>query len=141
MARESDRDLADRLGRLPLTYPEHGATAGPDLPGGYRTVERRQTLGSGAAVFERASTGLLTWQMHRRFGLSVAASSPTARTGSCVLLIIGRRPLALTFPCRVVYEVAENRRRGFAYGTLPGHPESGEESFIVTEDPRLDGQP
>jgi uncharacterized protein (UPF0548 family) len=32
---------------------------------------------------------------------------------------------------RVVYVVDEDRRRGFAYGTLPGHPESGEESFVV----------
>ncbi len=27
----------------------------------------------------------------------------------------------------------EPRRRGFAYGTLPGHPESGEEAFIVEQ--------
>ena len=27
--------------------------------------------------------------------------------------------------------VNEPRRAGFAYGTLPGHPESGEESFVV----------
>jgi len=27
--------------------------------------------------------------------------------------------------------VDEPRRQGFAYGTLPGHPERGEESFIV----------
>ena len=26
-------------------------------------------------------------------------------------------------PCRVVYVVDEPDRRGFAYGTLPGHPE------------------
>ncbi|MGX5680204.1 DUF1990 family protein [Schumannella luteola] len=39
-------------------------------------------------------------------------------------------------PARVVYVVDEPNRKGFAYGTLPGHPESGEESFIVdqTED-------
>jgi uncharacterized protein (UPF0548 family) len=30
-------------------------------------------------------------------------------------------------PCRVVYVLDEPERRGFAYGTLPGHPESGEE--------------
>jgi uncharacterized protein (UPF0548 family) len=27
--------------------------------------------------------------------------------------------------------VDEPRRRGFAYGTLAGHPESGEEAFII----------
>lgn len=42
----------------------------------------------------------------------------------------------LALPCRVIYVIDEPRRKGFAYGTLPGHPESGEESFIVdqTED-------
>jgi uncharacterized protein (UPF0548 family) len=34
-------------------------------------------------------------------------------------------------PCRVVYVVDEPTRKGFAYGTLPGHPERGEEAFIV----------
>ena len=34
-------------------------------------------------------------------------------------------------PARVVYVVDEPDRKGFAYGTLPGHPERGEESFIV----------
>jgi uncharacterized protein (UPF0548 family) len=27
--------------------------------------------------------------------------------------------------------VDEPRRVGFAYGTLPGHPESGEEAFVI----------
>ena len=31
----------------------------------------------------------------------------------------------------MVYTLEENARRGFAYGTLPGHPEQGEEAFIV----------
>jgi uncharacterized protein (UPF0548 family) len=30
-----------------------------------------------------------------------------------------------------VYTVREEHRRGFAYGTLTGHPVSGEESFMV----------
>lgn len=32
----------------------------------------------------------------------------------------------------MVYVTTEPRRRGFAYGTLPGHPEIGEKAFIVT---------
>ena len=39
--------------------------------------------------------------------------------------------LGLRAPVRVVYVVDEPARRGFAYGTLPGHPESGEEAFVV----------
>ncbi len=40
-------------------------------------------------------------------------------------------PVRMTAPTRVVYVVDEPDRRGFAYGTLPGHPESGEELFLV----------
>ena len=34
-------------------------------------------------------------------------------------------------PCRVVYVVDEPTRQGFAYGTLPGHPERGEEALVI----------
>jgi uncharacterized protein (UPF0548 family) len=35
-------------------------------------------------------------------------------------------------PCRLVYVIDEPRQDGFAYGTLTGHPEQGEESFVIT---------
>jgi uncharacterized protein (UPF0548 family) len=44
---------------------------------------------------------------------------------------LGVGPLALRIPCRVVYVIDEPDRQGFAYGTLPGHPESGEEAFVL----------
>ncbi|MDB5817528.1 MAG: hypothetical protein JWQ11_1168 [Rhizobacter sp.] len=40
-------------------------------------------------------------------------------------------PLSFKAPCRVVRMVDEPGARGFAYGTLPGHPECGEEAFVV----------
>jgi hypothetical protein len=42
----------------------------------------------------------------------------------------------LVLSCRVVYRTDEARSLGFAYGTLLGHPERGQESFHV----RLDDQ-
>lgn len=48
--------------------------------------------------------------------------------GDTALLGIG---FGIKFPVRVIYVVDEPRRKGFAYGTLPGHPEDGEESWIV----------
>ena len=50
--------------------------------------------------------------------------------GDTALLGIG---LGIRFPVRVIYVVDEPRRRGFAYGTLPGHPEDGEESWVVEQ--------
>ena len=32
---------------------------------------------------------------------------------------------------RIVWTVDEPDRRGFGYGTLPLHPESGEEAFVI----------
>ena len=40
-------------------------------------------------------------------------------------------PFTIDAPVRVVYVIDEPDRVGFAYGTMAGHPASGEESFIV----------
>jgi uncharacterized protein (UPF0548 family) len=78
---------------------------------------------------------VLSWEMHRGAGLSVRASAPVAREGSVVTLVFGASGFGVVCPCRVVYVVEEPGRQGFAYGTLPGHPEEGEESFMVTQEP------
>lgn len=42
---------------------------------------------------------------------------------------------SVRIPCRVAYVIDEPTLRGFAYGTLPGHPESGEERFVLEQHP------
>lgn len=54
---------------------------------------------------------------------------PLVHSGETVLLHVA--PWPRDIPARVVWVVDERNRRGFAYGTLPGHPECGEEAFIV----------
>jgi len=71
------------------------------------------------------------WGMQRGAGLRVQASSGVAVADAVVLVRMGFLPA----PCRVVYVIDEPDIRGFAYGTLPGHPESGEERFVVRRDP------
>jgi uncharacterized protein (UPF0548 family) len=70
--------------------------------------------------------------MHSGAGLTVTVTGPAA-IGRTVVLGLGR-PIGLVLPCRVVWTVDEERRRGFAYGTSPGHPECGEESFVIERD-------
>jgi uncharacterized protein (UPF0548 family) len=130
-ARILDAEQARLLAASSLTYPEVGASSRPALPAGYRHVERRVVVGHGRAVFDRASRVLLAWGVQTQAGLSVAASRPTVDTGVDALLGIGFGRLRLAAPCRVVELLDEPRRQGFRYGTLAGHPESGEESFIV----------
>ena len=65
----------------------------------------------------------------------MTASNPMVVVGAVVDLRIGVGLLSVVAPCRVVLVIDEPDRCGFAYGTLPGHPESGEESFMVERRP------
>lgn len=122
--------VRDRLAGAALTYDQAGATAG-QLPDGYHHLRRRVLIGRGREAFAGAAADVTVWQVQLRAGLTVSASALEAVPGTVAVLRIGTGPLRLRAPCRVVYTVAEPRRSGFAYGTLPGHPESGEEAFVV----------
>lgn len=117
-----------------LTYPAVGATRSPELPSGYHHVDRTLRIGHGRRTFDHVAEGLLSWQMHRYAGMRpdlapIAPDTPTE-------LLLGAGPVKLGIPCRIIYVTTDPARRGFAYGTLPGHPETGEEAFHVTIDPR-----
>jgi uncharacterized protein (UPF0548 family) len=125
-------ELASRLASAELTYQDVGGTSGV-LPDGYHHLRRSLTIGAGAEVFAGAVADLFSWQVHLRAGMRVTASAAAAEPGAVVLLAIGAGPVRIGAPCRVVYAVTQPRRRGFAYGTLPGHPESGEEAFVIEQ--------
>lgn len=118
------------LSGKPLTYTEVGATAGP-MPSGYHHLRKSSVIGRGRTRFDDAATNGMAWGMLRGAGLRVEATTPVAEVGAEVLVHLG----PVVAPCRVVYVLDEPDRRGFAYGTLPGHAESGEELFLVRYDP------
>jgi uncharacterized protein (UPF0548 family) len=124
-------DLA-ALEKLPLTYPEVGATADGRLPPGYGHLHLEAQIGTGQQRFEQAADAVMHWGMQRGAGLRVQASSEVAELDAVVLV---RMMGFLRAPCRVVYVIDEPDVRGWAYGTLPGHPECGEERFAVRRDP------
>ncbi|GAA3864612.1 hypothetical protein GCM10022381_05570 [Leifsonia kafniensis] len=57
--------------------------------------------------------------------------TPYIANGMTAKLKIQVGPMSVLAPVRVVYVIDEPNRIGFAYGTMVGHPESGEESFVV----------
>jgi uncharacterized protein (UPF0548 family) len=123
-------EARDRLAHTELTYPEVGATAG-DLPRRYHHLNSRVPIGHGRQLFTDAADAVQGWHVQVTAGLKVSVSSPAAMPGAVLVLSLRIGPLRLDAPCRVVYAVDEPRRRGFAYGTLAGHPESGEEAFMI----------
>jgi uncharacterized protein (UPF0548 family) len=113
-----------------LTYPEIGAAVDGPMPAGYDHLDARARVGS-ADGFERAREALFGWALQRHVGATVHPPDARPTPGTTVLLRLGLGPLRMIAPCRVVWAVDEPDRAGFAYGTLPGHPERGEEAFIL----------
>jgi uncharacterized protein (UPF0548 family) len=121
---------------LPFTYEHVGATVGTP-PEGFVVDRTRGVLGQGEATFCAASAALRRWQ---QFDLGWLAATPedTRHEAGRVVAVVARLcGVYWLNACRIVYTVDEDgptRTYGFAYGTLPGHAECGEERFVVEWD-------
>jgi uncharacterized protein (UPF0548 family) len=120
--------VAHGTGRL--SYDEVGGTELTPMPAGYRHDDLSVEVGHGDAAFARARHGIDTWQAQLGAGVDVSPRDPPAE-GRPVLAIARLGPVRVIAPCRVVDVIDEPDRYGFAYGTLPGHPERGEEAFVI----------
>lgn len=116
-----------------LTYSPVGLAAAAHAPARYRLDRWERSLGGGGNVFDDAVQALQEWAVHRGAGLIVCADGPP----TVGLVVAMGAPLPVGFidvTCRVVSIIDDPNRFGFAYGTLPVHPEQGEESFVVERD-------
>jgi uncharacterized protein (UPF0548 family) len=133
IARPSEEQLASLAVKHnddALTYSAVGATLTGDVPDGYRAQSFRASIGHGERVFRRASEALWQWWPQRGSGIAVGSAGPVALDR--VVALAAPLPVGYAVAtCRVVAVVEEERRHGFAYGTLPIHPEEGEELFTV----------
>ena len=129
------RDRLRALAGLPLTYWERGATAWQRMPAGYAHATTRGVIGRGEADWAAARHALRTWKVVPDGKWVEFYPEPRVRAGAQVMVCFRLMRLWWTSPCRVVYVVDEPHRFGFAYGTLPGHVEQGEERFLVERDP------
>jgi uncharacterized protein (UPF0548 family) len=87
-------------------------------------------VGSGDAVWERVTRDVLRWRVKTESGFAVDSTRPVSR-GDRVVVTARLFNVTVLEPVEVVSVVEESDRVGFAYRTLPGHPVSGEEAFIV----------
>lgn len=126
---------------LPFTYAAVGATADTP-PAGFDVDRTRIKLGEGEPVFRAAVDALRRWEQFRLGWVEAWSPDTPIRTGE-VVGVMGRAVgLWWLNACRIVYTVDEAgpvSRFGFAYGTLPGHVERGEERFLVEWDRADDG--
>jgi uncharacterized protein (UPF0548 family) len=134
--RPSEADLESLLDRCrheDLTYEPTCISLTGEARAGLKT--HRWTAPLPDHAFPAAQEAIRAWAVHRGAGLGVVTDGPLV-VGTNVAM---SAPLPVGFVdavCRVVAIVDEVDRFGFAYGTLPVHPERGEESFLVVRDER-----
>ncbi len=103
-------------------------------PPGFNCDHNRIQLGSGRQTFERAITAVKQWKMFQMPWVQLCWPGAPIETGAVVGVLVSHLGLWSLNACRIVYVIDEQGavdRFGFAYGTLPGHAERGEERFSV----------
>ncbi|TDZ82963.1 hypothetical protein DE4585_01756 [Mycobacteroides salmoniphilum] len=123
------------MNSAPLTYGPAGATCPgestwPATASGLRRFEQTVPIGHGDEAWHKASQAVLKWGVKRRSGFRVSPEV-TVSQGAEFRISLGWGRFSVHEPVRVVAVAHTDDRCGFAYGTLPGHPVSGEEAFIV----------
>ena len=139
LSRPTDEDLSRLLAeasRQEVTYAEVGATREPQLPAGYHHDRSSVVLGNGEAAFQLGREALVSWQAHHRIGARLTPTAPAMEAGTVLVATVRIGPVWVATPCKIVYVADDEDCYGFAYGTLPGHPERGEESFRISRGAR-----
>jgi uncharacterized protein (UPF0548 family) len=134
---------ATELTARDLSYPIVGATSPDDdlwtsRPRGWRSFERTVRIGQGERAWGAASSAVLAWGVKTRSGFTVEpgpGAGSRVEPGADYWLVPSLGPFRVREPVRVVGVVNRPDRCGFAYGTLSGHPVSGEEAFVVSRAP------
>ena len=133
---ESIRPFLEAQAKLPFSYVAVGATA-TTPPADYAVDRTRIKLGEGEPVFRSAIVALRCWEQFRLGWVEAWSPDTPIQTGE-VVAVMGRAiGLWWLNACRIVYVVDQSgpiSKFGFAYGTLPGHVESGEERFLIEWD-------
>jgi uncharacterized protein (UPF0548 family) len=126
-------DFLARQRREPFSYPEVGQSRS-GTPAGYDLDHNRVRLGDGPDVFERACAALRRWEMFPGPWTRIEPAGAAIEEGAVVAMVAHAYGVWWLNACRIVYLLDEDgpvRRCGFAYGTLTGHVERGEERFSV----------
>ena len=133
---ESIRQFRQTQAVLDFTYSAVGATAIVP-PVGYVVDHTRIKLGVGEEIFESAKVSLRRWEHFNLGWVEAIPNSTPIENGQVIAVLAHVFGIWWLNACRIVYvvdEAAATTRFGFAYGTLPGHAESGEERFVIEWD-------
>lgn len=126
--------ILDQQAKRSYSYDDVGMTAGSP-PARYVVDHNRIQIGSGAGAFDAACDAMRQWQMFGMGWIDLLWPNAPLVEGTVVGVVAQLPGLSVFNVCRIVYvidEISDEMTRfGFAYGTLPGHVERGEERFLI----------
>jgi uncharacterized protein (UPF0548 family) len=125
------REFIARESALPFSYPNVGGTQRGEVPAGFASDLNRVELGRGEEIFQRACDSLKAWKHFETGWTRIVPEGAPVQTGQTIGLVIRALGVWWWNSARIVYTIDEPKRFAFAYGTLPGHVERGEEQFAV----------
>lgn len=114
-----------------FSYPETGHTRHENHVSGYDNDFNFIELGQGETVWQAAKEAIRRWKMFPVHWACIFPDGTPIREGETVAMSAQVLGLWWLNSCRIVYVIENERQFGFAYGTLPGHVERGEELFLV----------
>lgn len=116
------------------SYPEVGYTQRPEEVTGYDNDLNFIELGKGDLIWETAKSAIRQWRMFPAPWTFITPGNAPIEPGTVVAMTARVWGVWWLNACRIIYTFDEPDRFGFAYGTLPGHVEMGEEIFMVERD-------
>ncbi len=119
-----------------FSYDDVGATRSKP-PAGFDVDHNRQLIGNGREDFEKAKDAIRSWKMFDFPWVRLAYTDTPIEVGREVAMIVKHFGFYSMSSARIVYVIDEPERFGFAYGTLTGHVERGEERFSVELHPEI----
>lgn len=117
--------------RRPFSYAAVGQTRREEPVSGFDNDCNFIELGKGEAVWAAAKEAIARWKMFPGGWACIAPDNTPIREGETVAMSARVMGLWWLNSCRIVYVWDDKQHYGFAYGTLPGHVECGEELFMV----------
>lgn len=114
----------------PITYEGVGGSVTRVHPAGFHWHSSELTV---EADWEAAREAIRRWAGHRSVGGVLAPSEPPLTEGSTMAFGVRVFGVWATGTCRIVQSIDSDTQFGFSYGTLPHHPEAGEEMFSVRD--------
>lgn len=118
---------------LPYSYQNVGASNGQHVKG-FDNDHNKIFLGEGDAIWENAKIALKNWQQFPDKWTKALPNDTPLKKNKTVAVFFKLFGIWWLNSARIVYTLDDEKRFGFAYGTLPAHVECGEECFWIEKE-------